>query len=213
MRDLTNIAYVAGSPIVLSVNAKSGIKTLKDFIEQGRKTREAADLFVVRRRQLGPTGGGGFRQEGRHQDRARALQGRLAGPHRSGRRPHHVLGADRVVDRGADARRRAARDRAFGTRAHAGLPGRADLEGTGLRRRRHHLVLASPARPTCPRTSPRRSTARSPARVSKPEVAGAAAAGRPDRRDRCRSRSSSKYIDAETARWKPVLDQLGLIGK
>ena len=23
----------------------------------------------------------------------------------------------------------------------------------------------------------------------------------------------SKYIDAETARWRPVLDQLGLIGK
>src|SRR6266850_336739 len=27
LRDLTNIAYIAGSPIVLSMNAKSGIKT------------------------------------------------------------------------------------------------------------------------------------------------------------------------------------------
>jgi tripartite-type tricarboxylate transporter receptor subunit TctC len=35
-RDLTNIGYVAGSPIVLSVSANGSIKTLQDFIEQGR---------------------------------------------------------------------------------------------------------------------------------------------------------------------------------
>ena len=35
-RDLTNIGYVAGSPIVLSVSANGPIKTLQDFIEQGR---------------------------------------------------------------------------------------------------------------------------------------------------------------------------------
>ncbi len=115
-RDLTNIGYVAGSPIVLSVNANGSIKTLQDFIDQGRDRREAADLFLVRRRQLRPTGGGGLRQEGRHQDRARALQGRLAGPDRSGRRPYRVLGADRVVHRGAGARRPASRDRACGKR-------------------------------------------------------------------------------------------------
>jgi tripartite-type tricarboxylate transporter receptor subunit TctC len=37
-RDLTNIAYLGGSPIVLSVNAKSGIKTLADFIAFGKKS-------------------------------------------------------------------------------------------------------------------------------------------------------------------------------
>ena len=31
-RDLTNIAYIAGAPIVLSVNAASGAKTLADFV-------------------------------------------------------------------------------------------------------------------------------------------------------------------------------------
>jgi tripartite-type tricarboxylate transporter receptor subunit TctC len=36
-RDLTNIAYLGGSPIVLSVNAKSPIKTLADFIDSGKK--------------------------------------------------------------------------------------------------------------------------------------------------------------------------------
>ena len=36
-RDLTNIAYLGGSPIVLSVNSKGPIKTLDDFISYGRK--------------------------------------------------------------------------------------------------------------------------------------------------------------------------------
>jgi len=37
IKDLTNIAFVGGSPVVLSVNPeKSGIKTFKDFIAQGK---------------------------------------------------------------------------------------------------------------------------------------------------------------------------------
>jgi tripartite-type tricarboxylate transporter receptor subunit TctC len=36
MRDLTNIAYIAGTPIVLTVSGKSGVTTLKDFIERGK---------------------------------------------------------------------------------------------------------------------------------------------------------------------------------
>jgi len=35
-RDLTNIAYIAGSPVVLSVNAASGMKTLADFIARSK---------------------------------------------------------------------------------------------------------------------------------------------------------------------------------
>jgi len=37
-RDLTNIAYVAGSPLILVVNAKSGPKSLKEFVEYARKS-------------------------------------------------------------------------------------------------------------------------------------------------------------------------------
>jgi tripartite-type tricarboxylate transporter receptor subunit TctC len=37
-RDLTNVAYLGGSPIVLSVNAKGPIKTLDGFIEYGKTT-------------------------------------------------------------------------------------------------------------------------------------------------------------------------------
>jgi len=37
IKDLTNIAFVGGSPVVLSVNSeKSGIKTLKQFLERGK---------------------------------------------------------------------------------------------------------------------------------------------------------------------------------
>jgi tripartite-type tricarboxylate transporter receptor subunit TctC len=39
-RDLTNIAYLGGSPIVLSVNSKSPIKTLADFIAHGKKSEK-----------------------------------------------------------------------------------------------------------------------------------------------------------------------------
>ena len=46
----------------------------------------------------------------------------------------------------------------------------------------HPVVLDLRAGATCRRTSPRRSTPRSTARCQTPEVAGAAAAGRPDRR-------------------------------
>jgi tripartite-type tricarboxylate transporter receptor subunit TctC len=38
LKDLTPIAFAGGSPVVLSVNsAKSGIKTLKQFLERGKK--------------------------------------------------------------------------------------------------------------------------------------------------------------------------------
>jgi tripartite-type tricarboxylate transporter receptor subunit TctC len=36
LRDLTNIAYVAGSPAVLSVNPQSGFSNLKDFVDRAR---------------------------------------------------------------------------------------------------------------------------------------------------------------------------------
>jgi len=37
-RDLTNIAYVAGAPILISVNASSGVRTFQDFVARGKKS-------------------------------------------------------------------------------------------------------------------------------------------------------------------------------
>src|SRR5262249_2039769 len=35
-KDLTNIAYIGGSPLVLTVNPKSGIRTFDEFIARGK---------------------------------------------------------------------------------------------------------------------------------------------------------------------------------
>ncbi|MCC6777211.1 MAG: tripartite tricarboxylate transporter substrate binding protein [Hyphomicrobiales bacterium] len=37
VKDLTNVAYIAGSPIIFTVNPSSGIKTLADFVALGRR--------------------------------------------------------------------------------------------------------------------------------------------------------------------------------
>jgi tripartite-type tricarboxylate transporter receptor subunit TctC len=39
-RDLTNIAFIAGSPVALSVNAASGMKTLADFIARSKSSEK-----------------------------------------------------------------------------------------------------------------------------------------------------------------------------
>ena len=71
-RDLTNIGYVAGSPIVLSVSANGSIKTLQDFIDQGRDSTQKPLTYSS----SGVASSGQLVAE----DRARALQGRVAGP-------------------------------------------------------------------------------------------------------------------------------------
>jgi tripartite-type tricarboxylate transporter receptor subunit TctC len=38
IKGLTNIGYIAGTPIVLSVNGKSAVKTLKDFVAHGKQS-------------------------------------------------------------------------------------------------------------------------------------------------------------------------------
>src|SRR5262245_2678811 len=40
LRDLTNIGYIAGSPILISVNAASGVKTLADFIARAKQSEK-----------------------------------------------------------------------------------------------------------------------------------------------------------------------------
>ena len=38
LRDLTNIAYIAGSPVVFSVNPASGVRTLADFVARAKQS-------------------------------------------------------------------------------------------------------------------------------------------------------------------------------
>ena len=147
-RDLTNIAYLGGSPIVLSVNSKSPIKTLADFVAYGKKSGKPLTYSSSGVGSSGHLFGETFAQQGRHQGRARALQGRGAGPARSRRRPHHVVGADRDVVGRPDPRRHAARDR------------------------RHRPRSAWPTIPTCrpsPSSATRSSTRRSGSRCRGPK--------------------------------------------
>ena len=47
-KDLTHVAYLAGSPIVFIVSAKSDVKTLEGFCCQGEGERQAVDLWRLR---------------------------------------------------------------------------------------------------------------------------------------------------------------------
>ena len=142
-RDLTNIAYLGGSPIVLSVNSKSPIKTLADFVAYGKKSGKPLTYSSSGVGSSGHLFGETFGQQGRHQGRARALQGRGAGTARSRRRPHRVVGADRDVVGGTDPRRHAARHRRHVQAADGRLSGYADLRRARPSGIRHaDLVLA-----------------------------------------------------------------------
>ena len=209
-RDLTNIAYVAGAPIMLSVNAASGVHSYKDFIAHGHK---AANPLTYSSSGVGSSGhlvGGSPRAEGRDQGRARALQRRVARHHGPRRRSHLLLGADRVLVGGTGARRYPQGDRAFAREPPAGFPRRADLQGDGYRPCRHDLVhdLGPAGLPNDIVQKMNREIIRA---VSKPEVQQRL------RHDGMITEVMSveqlkHYIDTETARWKPVLEQAGLIG-
>ena len=118
-RDLTNIAYVAGAPIMLSVNAASGVRSYQDFIAHASKATAPLTYSSSGVGSSGQLVAEVVRAARQDQDRARALQGRLAGHYGPGGWPHLLLGADRVVDGGAGARRRAQRDRALACGAAA----------------------------------------------------------------------------------------------
>ena len=53
-RDLTNIAYLGGSPVVLSVNSEEQDQDARRLHRLRQEERQAADLFVVRRRHQRP---------------------------------------------------------------------------------------------------------------------------------------------------------------
>ena len=151
MKDLTNIAYRRRARRSCSRSIpKSGVKTLKEFVERGKKTEQPLTYSSSGLGSWAIWSARSFRQGRRHQDRARALQGRLAGHHRSGRRPHRLVVADRVVDRVARcAAARLPRSRIPTSERLPGLPGHPDLQGAGLRPGGHHLVRHLRAGATC----------------------------------------------------------------
>jgi tripartite-type tricarboxylate transporter receptor subunit TctC len=210
-RDLTNIGYVAGSPIVFSVSANGSIKTLQDFIEQGRNTQKPLTYSSSGVGSSGQLVAEDFARKAgikiEHVPYKGASQGLtdLAGG-------HIVFSAQTLSSTAALVR--GGQLRAI---AHSNATRIADFPDVPTLKESGYDVVATtwfsisgPANlPKDITDKVNREIARA---VSNPEAQARL------RRDGLIAEimsveELSKYIDAETARWRPVLDQLGLIGK
>jgi tripartite-type tricarboxylate transporter receptor subunit TctC len=96
LHDLTPVAYLAGSPIAFEVNAKGAIKSLSDFLAAARQSAKPLTYS---------TSGLGSVAQAVTESFAQAAKIKIAVPRRSRRRPHRLLGADRLVGFGLCAER------------------------------------------------------------------------------------------------------------
>ena len=156
LRDLTNIAYVAGSPIMISVNAKSGVKSLKEFIEHGKTSDRGLTYSSSGVGSSGQLVAEAFAKVAGIKIEHVPYKGASQGIMDLVARPYLLLGADRVLDRLAGARRRARRGRAFRQGAVARLPRRARPSRSWATTWSPPPGSASRVRADCPRTSPTR---------------------------------------------------------
>jgi tripartite-type tricarboxylate transporter receptor subunit TctC len=210
-RDLTNIGYVAGSPIVISVNANSSIKTLQDFIEQGRTTQKPLTYSSSGVGSSGQLVAEDFARKAglkiEHVPYKGASQGLtdLIGG-------HIVFSAQTLSSTAAMVR--GGQLRAI---AHSNATRMPDFPDVPTLKEAGYDVVATTW-----------FTISGPAHLPKDIVEKvnreiARAVSIPEVQQRLRHdgliaeimspEGLSNYIDAETARWRPVLDQLGLIGK
>ena len=157
-KDLTHVAYLAGSPIVFIVSAKSDIKTLKDFVAKAKASAQAADLRRVRTGERRTDDRGILRADRRSQIPGGALQGRRAKPARRGGRQYRFCHAD--GDLGVVAAPRRHRDRAGANRqrAAAGLSRTCRPSRSLATSSKRPTGSASPVRPDFPPISSARST-------------------------------------------------------
>jgi tripartite-type tricarboxylate transporter receptor subunit TctC len=210
-RDLVNIAYVAGAPIMLSVNAASGVRTYADFIAHGKK---AAAPLTYSSSGVGSSGhlvGESFGQKAGikvehvpYKGASQGLMDLVAG---------HIFFSAQTVSSTA-----------------------AQVRGGALNAIVHSHTARLPDFPDVPTfkemgidlVATTWFTISGPARLP-PEIVAkmnreiAAAVSKPEVQQRLRHdgliaeamsvEQLKAYIEAETRRWKPVLEQAGLIGK
>jgi tripartite-type tricarboxylate transporter receptor subunit TctC len=210
-RDLTNIAYVAGAPIMISVNEASGVRTFQDFVAYGKKS---AKPMTYSSSGLGSSGHlvaesmaqkAGIKVE--HVPYKGASQGIMdlvAG--------HIFFSAQTVSSTAAQIRggKLVALAHTHGSRLpdFAAVPTFKEL-GIDLVATTW-FTISGPAR--LPQDIVDKMNREVIAAVSKPEIT------RRLRQDGLVAETMSvaqlkQFIEAETARWKPVLEQAGLIGK
>ena len=210
-RDLTNIGYVAGSPIVLSVSANGSIKTLQDFIDQGRTTQKPLTYSSSGVGSSGQLVAEDFAKKAgikiEHVPYKGASQGLtdLAGG-------HIVFSAQTVSSTAALVR--GGQLRAI---AHSGAERMPDFPDVPtLKESGYDVVATTWFSISGPANLPKDITDKVNHEIAR-------AVSNPEAQARLRRdgliahimsvEELSKYIDAETVRWRPVLDQLGLIGK
>jgi tripartite-type tricarboxylate transporter receptor subunit TctC len=209
-RDLTNIAYVAGAPIMISVNAASGVRTFQDFIAHAKK---ATSPLTYSSSGVGSSGhlvGESFAQKAgikvEHVPYKGASQGIMdlvAG---------HIFFSAQTVSSTAAQVRGGALNAIVHTHASR-LPDFQDVPtfkemGIDLVATTW-FAISGPAR--LPDDIVQKMNREIIRAVSKPEVQQRL------RHDGLVVETMSveqlnQYIDVETARWKPVLEQAGLIG-
>ena len=141
-RDLTNIAYVAGAPVVVAVNESSGIKSIAQLValgkKQGKPLSYSSSGIGTNGHLLGESLGK-LAQIGvvhiPYKGAAIGITDLIAG--------HINFGLPVLGSVAAHLRSGARAARAFGRRTRAGISERADAEGSRLSRPDHHdLVLA-----------------------------------------------------------------------
>jgi tripartite-type tricarboxylate transporter receptor subunit TctC len=210
-RDLTNIGYVAGSPIVLSVSANGSIKTLKDFVEQGRTTQKPLTYSSSGVGSSGQLVAEDFARKAgvkiEHVPYKGASQGLtdLAGG--------HIMFSAQTVSSTAAL----VRGGQLLAVAHSGATRMPDFPDVPtLKESGYDVVATTWFSISGPANLPKDITEKVNREIAR-------AVSNPEAQARLRRdglianimspEELSKYIDAETARWRPVLDQLGLIGK
>ena len=210
-RDLTNIGYVAGSPIVLSVSANGSIKTLQDFIDQGRATQKPLTYSSSGVGSSGQLVAEDFARKAgikiEHVPYKGASQGLtdLAGG-------HIVFSAQTLSSTAALVR--GGQLRAIAHSHSSRLPDFPEVPT--LKESGYDVVATTWFSISGPANLPKDITDKVNREIAR-AVSNPEAQARLQRDGLIAHIMSveelSKYIDAETARWRPVLDQLGLIGK
>ena len=210
-RDLTNIGYVAGSPIVLSVSANGSIKTLQDFIDQGRATQKPLTYS---------SSGVGSSGQLVAEDFARKAGIRIEHvPYKGASQGLTDLAGGHIVFSAQTLSSTAALVRGGQLRAiaHSGAERMPDFPDVPtLKESGYDVVATTWFSISGPANLPKDITDKVNREIAR-AVSNPEAQARLQRDGMIAHIMSveelSKYIDAETERWRPVLDQLGLIGK
>ena len=132
MKDLTHVAYIAGTPILFIVSAKSDVKSLKEFVAKSKAGARPLAYGSSGLSSAGQMVAQSFAMKAGLKIRDHSLQRRGAKHHRRGRQPYRLCNADRDFGLGPAARRHGDRARRFRRAAAARLSRCADVQGARL---------------------------------------------------------------------------------